>query len=60
MILSAWTMQVSSSMTMIPAVPRKAPIARMESKSMLTSISSGVRMGNDEPPGMTAFSFFST
>ena len=41
---------------MMPAVPRKAPILRMESKSIRTSISSGVNTGKDEPAGMTAFS----
>ena len=56
MICSARTMQVSSSMTMMPHEPSSEPALATESKSIATSISSAVKTGTDEPPGMTAFS----
>jgi hypothetical protein len=51
-------MQVSSSMTMVPAEPSALPAFCRLSRSMFTSISSGRRTGVDDPPGITAFNFF--
>ena len=56
--MTAATMQVSSSITMIAAEPSIEPLAATPSKSSgQSSISSGVSRAADAPPGMTAFSF---
>jgi len=49
-------MQVELSMTITPAEPSPVPILDNESKSRLTSHSSAVSTGTDDPPGMQAFS----
>ena len=51
----AHTMQTESSMTMMPADPRNDPAFCTESMSIGTSISLGVKIGIDAPPGMTPF-----
>ena len=51
-------MQVPSGMTMTPQVPAIVPAFAIDSMSKVTSISSARRTGVDDPPGMTAFSFF--
>ena len=50
------TMQQRSSITITPAEPAAVPTAASESTSKPTSIWSAVRIGVDEPPGITAFS----
>ena len=52
---SARTMQTESSMTMTPPEPDMVPAALMASGSRETSISSPRSTGEEEPPGMTAF-----
>ena len=49
-------MQTVSSITMMPAEPSNEPAFCTESMSIGTSISSGVKIGMDAPPGMTPFS----
>jgi hypothetical protein len=43
-------------MTMMPADPRNDPACCTESKSIATSIWSGVNTGIEAPPGITALS----
>ena len=50
------TMQVESSITMVPAEPSMEPALATPSKSIAMSSSSAVRTGVEEPPGTTAFS----
>ena len=49
-------MQTVSSITMMPAEPIMEPLLLGPSTSIGTSISSGVRMAAEEPPGITALS----
>src|SRR5574340_1696303 len=49
-------MQQRSSITITPAEPIDEPACWSEVKSILTSTSSAVRIGVEEPPGMTALS----
>ncbi len=50
-------MQVESSKTMMPPEPDIDPAAFTASTSREMSISSPRRIGEEEPPGMTAFTF---
>jgi hypothetical protein len=54
--MSASGIETVSSMTTTPAEPIMVPALRRPSTSMVTSISSALRMGAEEPPGTTAFS----
>ena len=51
-------MQQRSSTTISEAAPKNVPIAPIESKSSGTSICRAVSAGTEEPPGMTAFSWW--
>jgi hypothetical protein len=57
---AAHTMQVVSSITMMPAEPSIDPAFITSSKLAGMSSWSGSRIGTDEPPGMTAFSLRSS
>ena len=54
--MSASGIETVSSMTTTPAEPIMEPALRRPSTSMVTSISSALRMGAEEPPGTTALS----
>src|SRR5580704_14158531 len=57
MRIQAFTMQVSSSMTITPPDPSMLFAFASESKSIGTSHSSAFNTGHDDPPGITAFNF---